>query len=137
MELFADVLEAVSLYACLFSVFVLAWGLVRCAISFFRGEFQRRTRREGIASVIRGKNALGFYILLSLEILIAADIIDSIVKPTWEDILLLAAIVTIRTVISHFLNKEIMEGREQLEQEERSAGLSVAAPELPRKSGRG
>lgn len=124
MELFAETLEIVSLYTCLFSVFVLGWGLVRCGINFFRGEFKRKSLREGIATVIRGKNALGFYILLSLEILIAADIIDSIVKPTWEDILRLAVIVAIRTVISHFLNKEIAESNEQLEREEKaSAGL--------------
>ncbi|MEA5004091.1 MAG: DUF1622 domain-containing protein, partial [Christensenella sp.] len=53
------------------------------------------------------KNGLSGYVLLSLEILIVADIIETIVKPTLEDIVRLAAIVAIRTVISYFLNKEI------------------------------
>ena len=59
------------------------------------------------------KNGLGGYILLALEVLIVADIIDSIAKPTFEDILRLAAIVAIRTVISYFLNKEIRDSEQQ------------------------
>jgi uncharacterized membrane protein len=39
--------------------------------------------------------------------LIAADIVESIIKPTFEDIGKLAALVVIRTVISYFLGKEI------------------------------
>ena len=116
MELFQETMDYISLFICLFSIFVLCWGVVRSIIDFFRGEFRPRNVGDVIASIIRGKNALGFYILLSLEILIAADIIDSIVKPTWEDIGRLGVIVVIRTFISHFLNKELKEGNEQLAQ---------------------
>lgn len=114
-------MDYISLFICLFSIFVLCWGVVRCIFDFFRGEFRPKSLREGIAFLIQGKNALGFYILLSLEILIVADIIDSIVKPTWEDIGRLAVIVVIRTFISHFLNKELAEGDEQLARERENA----------------
>lgn len=53
------------------------------------------------------KKLFSSYILLGLEVLISADIIDSILNPTLHDILRLAAIVIIRTVISYFLNKEM------------------------------
>lgn len=55
------------------------------------------------------KAYLGSYILLSLEFLIVADIIESIINPTFQDIIKLALIVLIRTMISYFLNKEISE----------------------------
>ncbi|GAA2916477.1 DUF1622 domain-containing protein [Enterococcus pseudoavium] len=55
------------------------------------------------------KAYLGSYILLSLEFLIVADIIESIINPTFQDIIKLGLIVVIRTVISYFLNKEINE----------------------------
>ena len=55
------------------------------------------------------KAYLGSYILLSLEFLIVADIIESIIHPTFQDIIKLAMIVFIRTLISYFLNKEINE----------------------------
>lgn len=127
MELFQETMDYISLFICLFSIVVLCWGVVRCVIDFFRGEFRPKNVRDGIGSIIRGKNALGFYILLSLEILIAADTIDSIVKPTWEDIGRLAVIVVIRTVISHFLNQELKESNEQLEQAARVSAQIKAA----------
>ncbi|OTO73160.1 MULTISPECIES: DUF1622 domain-containing protein [unclassified Enterococcus] len=59
------------------------------------------------------KAYLGSYILLSLEFLIVADIIETIINPTFQDILKLGLIVLIRTTISYFLNKEINEFSEQ------------------------
>ncbi len=53
------------------------------------------------------RNFLGSYVLLGLEILIAADIIETIIHPTFADIVRLAVVVVIRTVISYFLNMEI------------------------------
>lgn len=51
---------------------------------------------------------LGRAILLGLEILVAADIIRTIaVAPTWENVGLLAVIVTIRTFLSISLEVEI------------------------------
>lgn len=55
------------------------------------------------------RKLLASYILLSLEVLVVADIIESVIKPTWTDILKLALIILIRTIISYFLNLEIEE----------------------------
>lgn len=53
------------------------------------------------------KMYLGSYVLLSLEVLIASDIIETILNPPIEDILILAGVVVIRTAISYFLGKEM------------------------------
>ncbi|RCX14205.1 uncharacterized protein DUF1622 [Vagococcus fluvialis] len=53
------------------------------------------------------KMYLGSYVLLSLEVLIASDIIETILNPSIEDILILAGVVVIRTAISYFLGKEM------------------------------
>ncbi|MBA2306956.1 DUF1622 domain-containing protein [Candidatus Dependentiae bacterium] len=50
---------------------------------------------------------LGYGIILGLEFFVAADIIESVFKPTYYDIGILAAIVAIRTFLSYFLNKEL------------------------------
>lgn len=116
MELFEPVLEAVSDGLCLFSILVLVWGVIRCAVGFFRAQLGNRRLHDEVLmdSITTSKNGLGVYILLSLEILIAADIIDSILNPNVEDLVKLGAIVAIRTVISYFLNKEIHETEELL-----------------------
>lgn len=50
---------------------------------------------------------LGYGIILGLEFFVAADIIESVFKPTYYDIGILASIVAIRTFLSYFLNKEL------------------------------
>ncbi len=53
------------------------------------------------------RHQLAYYILLSLEFLIAADIIDTILQPSLEELAILAGVVVIRTVISLSLNWEL------------------------------
>ncbi|GGC96765.1 DUF1622 domain-containing protein [Enterococcus sp. DIV0242_7C1] len=104
-----------------FSIAILVWGVIVAGIDFVKSE---RTNRNRIVMTRQNnfiKSFLGSYILLSLEILIAADIIESIIKPTFQDILKLAILVVIRTVISYFLHKEIEDALKDKEVEIESA----------------
>ncbi len=89
------------------SIIIIVWGVFLCLINFIKVEISVHNRKDTIQKITSTKNYLGSYILLGLEVLISADIIDSILNPTLHDILRLAAIVIIRTVISYFLNKEM------------------------------
>lgn len=113
-----------------FSVLVLLWGAVLCAYQFFRCELGPGRRKRFRYALLPVKNNLGLYILLGLEILIAADIIETILNPTWQDLVRLGAIVTIRTVTAHFLNKEMQEGEELLANEKEAARELVVEPPL-------
>ena len=48
-------------------------------------------------------------IVLALEFFIAADLIKTILQPTLNDVIILAVIVSIRTVVGYFLDKESKE----------------------------
>lgn len=62
---------------------------------------------------------LGLSLALSLEFLVAADIVATAVTPSWEAIGLLAAIAAIRTFLNYFLQKEVKElEAEKLQQKE-------------------
>lgn len=50
---------------------------------------------------------LGRWLALSLEFLLAADILRTAVAPTWTEIGQLGAIVVIRTVLNIFLQRDI------------------------------
>lgn len=112
MDDLAPILDIVAIVFDVFSILVLVYGVGVCAKDFITSRFLIKSKKEMITATTSIKNQLGSYILLSLEILIAADIIETIIKPTQQDIILLAAIVVIRTVISYFLNKEIRESEE-------------------------
>ena len=50
---------------------------------------------------------LGYYLLLGMEFLVAADIIHTILNPSLEELAILGSIVAIRVVLSFFLQKEL------------------------------
>lgn len=104
-----------------FSIAILVWGVIVAGIDFVKSERANRNRIVMTRQNNFIKSFLGSYILLSLEILIAADIIESIIKPTFQDILKLAILVVIRTVISYFLHKEIEDALKDKEVEIESA----------------
>ena len=84
-------------------VFGVACGLAR----FVRAEILAACGREIEEDRKRLRHVLGYYLLLGLEFLIAADIIDTIMKPSVQDLIVLGAIVFIRTLISYSLNAEL------------------------------
>jgi uncharacterized membrane protein len=52
---------------------------------------------------------LGVKIVFALELMIIADLIDTVVSHSIEDLYVVGGLVVIRTAISFFLNKEIQE----------------------------
>lgn len=51
----------------------------------------------------------GSSLTISLELLLAADILATAIAPTWDEIGKLAAIATLRTALNYFLERELKE----------------------------
>src|SRR5262245_24606868 len=51
--------------------------------------------------------SLGMWLLLALQFALAADIVRSVISPTWDDLGHLAAIAGIRTFLNYFLERDI------------------------------
>jgi uncharacterized membrane protein len=51
----------------------------------------------------------GMWLLLGLEFMLAADIIRTVVSPTWQEIGQLAAIAVVRTFLNYFLERDVEE----------------------------
>lgn len=65
---------------------------------------------------------LGFgrWLVAGLTFQLAADIVETGIAPTWDDIGKLAAIAVIRTFLNYFLNKDMDELRERGEAERKA-----------------
>ena len=99
-----DVAKAIELVG----IAIIAAGAVVNLALFARRAFDREERGEAMATL---RSNFGRSILLGLEFLIAADIINTVaVTPTLESVTVLGAIVIIRTFLSFSLELEI-EGR--------------------------
>lgn len=81
--------------------------LIGAAISFLR--YARGYARDGAECAYKAlRSNLGRSILLGLELLVAADIINTVaIEPTLESLAVLAGIVLIRTFLSFSLEVEI------------------------------
>jgi uncharacterized membrane protein len=98
MEHVAQLFEAAGA-AVLLAGLVLSVGLAARAF--------RRTR-DGARAYRVLRQSFGGVILLGLEVLVAADLVRTVaVEPTWENVVVLGAIVLIRTVLSFSLEIEI------------------------------
>ncbi len=85
----------------------IVWGSVVSFFELVRLEFQRVKGGNVCKKREYLRHHFGFFLLLGLEFLIAADIIQTIIRPTLRDLAILGSIVTIRTVLSFFLDKEM------------------------------
>ena len=67
---------------------------------------------------------LGRWLAVALEFELAADILNTAVTPSWNDIEKLAAIAALRTALNYFLEREI---RQEAEPAQRRAERTAAA----------
>jgi len=102
-----DYLHHASFGIGVLGVLVIVFGVLSGLARFVRAEFS--AARGLVVDEERKKlrHILSYYLLLGLEFLIAADIIDTLMKPRVQDLAVLGAIVIIRTVISYSLNAEL------------------------------
>jgi uncharacterized membrane protein len=56
----------------------------------------------------------GMWLILGLQYALAADIVSTVIAPTWNDIGQLAAIALIRTFLNYFLERDLTEAEEEV-----------------------
>jgi len=104
------IFQYLSFITAVMGVAVIVWGVV---VTFFELLYveSKRIRGQHIAQKWEFvRHHLGFYILMGLEFMIAADIIMTLIRPSLQEIAILGSMVMIRTVISYFLDKEMAQG---------------------------
>ncbi|MBU1446083.1 DUF1622 domain-containing protein [Patescibacteria group bacterium] len=83
---------------------IIVIGIIKMLILFTMSLF-KKLKLSNLITEIRVE--LGNYLVLSLEVFIGRDIIETLLKPTLEEITTLAALVLLRTILAFFLNYEI------------------------------
>ncbi len=85
---------------------VIGIGVVLALIKFARMFAAKST--DGFTEV---RLLLAKYLILALEFQLGADILSTAIAPSWDQIGKLAAIAVIRTVLNHFLLREMQQER--------------------------
>lgn len=97
LEIFMRFFEIVS------ALLIVYAGLKAAAKILLLEAFKKPYRYEYIRKEFTNK------ILFTLELLIVGDILGTVRNPTVNDLILVGAIVVIRTVLGYFLSKEVKE----------------------------
>lgn len=97
-------LDSIALFVGIIGVIVIVTGVIHGLINFMAIEIGAKSKHLNHDQI---RYSLGIYLLLGLEFLIAADILETVFRPTLEQLSILAGIVVIRTVLNYFLNKEL------------------------------
>ena len=105
MDNFHIIINAVSFSLNIIGALITVWGIVVSLFDFLKKEILRKKEVVQLNEAIRIK--LGSYLVLALEFFIAGDIVKTIITPTWQSLGVLGAIVIIRTVLTHFLTKDL------------------------------
>jgi len=92
-------------------VLVIVWGVIKGLIGFLSMEYKLSKGSDESDQIGVLRRNLGSYLLLGLEFLIAADIVYTILEPNMDEVIVLAFIVAIRTVLTYSLDKEVAEGK--------------------------
>ncbi len=109
MDSMQQFLQAVVLGISVLGTLVVCWGVIESIVAFVRLKVAVRAE-NAVAASETVRQRLGAHLLLGLEIFIAADIITSVLSPSWEKVGILVAIVAVRTVLSYFLRMEVKQG---------------------------
>ena len=102
--LFTIVIMVIKKAIALIGVFIIFWGACE-AVYFFVGHWLKPNRKETSLDVIRLR--FGRSIILGLEFIVAADVIETTTAPDYYSIGILASLVAIRTFLSYFMNREL------------------------------
>jgi len=82
--------------------FIIALEVVRTMIGYVANLFRHDS---GHVSTLRHR--LGQSMVMGLEFQVAADILKTALAPSWNDILLLAALIGLRTVLNYLMEREL------------------------------
>lgn len=103
------ILETLAFITGCVSMVVVLYGTLVSFLSFLKNEIMRISGKFSYQKIRVLRADLGTYLLFGLEILIASDVLKTIIEPSFMELGILAGIVVLRTVLSVFLNREINE----------------------------
>ena len=128
-EMLGSLAIAVAIGVEAIAVLIVAYGSIEAFLQLVAVMLRPRTSHGERKALWR---RYGVWLLLALEFELAADIVRSIVSPSWQDIGALGAIAVIRTFLNFFLEKDLEASAESAStaaEEERKVRLpSMTAP---------
>jgi uncharacterized membrane protein len=121
-ETFVQLADFLGMLVEMAAVLIVAYGSIEAFVRLV-GVIARPRTTHGMRKVIWRR--FGMWLVLGLEFELAADIIASVIAPTWMDIGKLGAIAVIRTFLNYFLEQDL-EGAAEAGEVSKTTGEPVS-----------
>ena len=102
-------LEGIAVLIDLIGVFLILFGFIIAMLKLLGGLRMGLGLFHDLGNLNTARTVLATYILTGLEFMIASDIIHTVITRELTDLIFVGLLVLIRTAISFFLGKEVME----------------------------
>jgi len=119
-ELLLRLAEHVAQILNLVTIVILAVGSLLGIWNLVTGVFAFGGGRSASAVALLVWQGLSRWILIALQFMLAADLVETIAAPRWDVIGKLGAIALIRTVLGYFLGKDMETARKFAEDDKRT-----------------
>ncbi|MDM0107947.1 DUF1622 domain-containing protein [Variovorax sp. J22R24] len=107
---------------------LLALGALMAFTKLISGLLTRQPPNEVALTVWQG---LSRWMMVGLEFLLAADLVSTVVSPSWDELGRLATIAAIRTVLGFFLGRDLEAARRIARENAELAAASTRHGERP------
>lgn len=114
IHLFHELVEGAALLVDATASLVMVWSFLVAVFAFFQASIVGAPQ-DRILKLHVVRRDLGIKLVFALELMIISDLLHTVVSRTLDDLLFLAALVAIRTIISFFLSREILEVETEIE----------------------
>jgi len=102
--MFEEIVHGIAYFFAGVGALLIIYGGIRAIVDILKRELlSRQMNYDDIRRQFTGK------IIFGLEFFIAADIINTLIAPGEQEILMLGAVVLIRVVLGYFLSREARE----------------------------
>jgi uncharacterized membrane protein len=99
--MYSDIVNFIALFFSIFGAIIIVYGGLRAIFKVLKVEIWRESSDYNFI-----RKDFTSKIVLALEFFIAADLIRTIIQPDLNEVIVLAVIVAIRTVVGYSLDKE-------------------------------
>lgn len=87
----------------------LTFIILGAMMAFIRTFQQKVVMRDPAGSLIFFRMIFGGWLVVALEFQLAADVVGTIISPSYQHLIQLGAVAVIRTFLNYFLNRELNE----------------------------
>ena len=112
IEQVALVSEFFNILLSIVGAIVVVYGSLQAFLSIFKAEFWGGAPKQKFALFTNAKRIYVQKLIFALDFFVAADLLKLVAEPSMDEIVLIALIVVIRTVLNYSLNQEL-KGKER------------------------